>query len=430
MSLFALFAPKATKVQLDVFCSFHDNVSVCSFIGCVFRRIRTGPWSPLMSSSQANTICTKTQSRQPILDNLDIILPCSSSSFLLKIHELCKLYDQDAYPSSGHRNSLGQKIDLEGFEVSTWFQGERDHRSTWSKRLSNFGDHFQLSHETGSPPSTPVSQVRASFLCQVCGLREGFQNDMTPSPSATAQYGRALGLHEYEVSCWFEKERANFLGWSTRQPTSQIAWEDSRITPWIVQAKSPLVIIKKTDFSVPSLVPSKNRRSHPPPSLEQDTNEGGTSAETLWPAKRSRSIHVQTKCLFSKCDADFTSVASWRDHQLRVHFPKQAFICWMQRDDGTVCNHGPVLRADNFLNHLLKEHHLTRGPELDQLVQRNAINMDNLFHDRCGFCREKLSSREKSLKHIGAHIRTGLASSEWHHCCATDHNLKSHLATL
>ncbi len=100
---------------------------------------------------------------------------------------------------------------------------------------------------------------------------------------------------------------------------------------------------------------------------------------------------------------------------------------WLKKDDNSDCKYGPVTRADNFVTHLVNEHHQSRGSELQRIVQSRGFSVRDLYHEECGICTEKLKSWEDSMHHISGHLSKESAAESWEHRCSTDHDLLNHI---
>ena len=98
------------------------------------------------------------------------------------------------------------------------------------------------------------------------------------------------------------------------------------------------------------------------------------------------------------------------------------------------CNKGlgsPCKRKDNFVNHLKKSHGYQLGEALDKEISKRTTRVTGLFHDKCGFCSKTLDTRDMSMEHIGAHIKSGANVDTWtHQCTSLDHKLQDHVHFL
>lgn len=84
----------------------------------------------------------------------------------------------------------------------------------------------------------------------------------------------------------------------------------------------------------------------------------------------------------------------------------------------------PFKRKDNSRFHLTNSHGYELVRALDEEVSKWAIEVTGLFHDKCGFCQETFTSRGESMKHIGAHIEEGAEIEKWvHRCSAPTHEI-------
>lgn len=158
------------------------------------------------------------------------------------------------------------------------------------------------------------------------------------------------------------------------------------------------VSLSEMDISSLASVPGKRGISTRP-------DLGHTMDAPVVKYRKKYTVQGIFECLFTGCHSKTTDISRWRDHQSRKHFLLQIWICWMNKSDGSLCQHRPVLRADNFL---IKEHNQARSPSLVELVQSKLQSVMNLFHDRCGFYKVFLNSWDESMKHIGAHLCCGI----------------------
>lgn len=281
-------------------------------------------------------------------------------------------------------------------------------------------------------------------------LREAFRHNSAPSISKIEQISCETGLEDFEVSFWFETERAIQLECLTaRSPFQQDLWSPQFSRSSIYSHSS----LTGTSLVSDNVKPSNPH--HPEPGLAGNLQRDLAQWETPSPAtrskKRRRAVHTSSNatsssmssppdkrlrranvqgsypCLFESCASLAADVLKWREHQSRSHFPKRVWICWLKKDDESNCEHGPVTRADNFVTHLVNEHHQSRGPELQQLVQSKGLNVRNMYHEVCGFCTRELKTWEDSMKHISGHLGRGSTAESWKHRCSTDHDLLSHI---
>jgi hypothetical protein len=268
--------------------------------------------------------------------------------------------------------------------------------------------------------------------------------------SQIRQTGHKADLHDFEVSFWFDTERGIQLDWLMKNTpikdelpvscftnatfTSQlqvdemapvfkeIKYDDAENQQFL--ATNNFVPVFSNLHQTPS-VTSLSKRQNP----ERKDSNATTISTTSLGVKRPRYTIVpgEFPCLIQGCHSNSTDIGNWRDHQTRKHFPRQAWICWLKKFDDSPCEHGPVLRADNFTTHLVKEHGKMRGAELNRLVQEKATKIVNLFHDRCGFCKILLGSWEESMRHIGEHLSQGYNVGQWEHCCMSKHLVADHI---
>ena len=147
------------------------------------------------------------------------------------------------------------------------------------------------------------------------------------------------------------------------------------------------------------------------------------------PRKRARASHDGPfPCLMAGCGSSFHNAKGWRDHQNRVHFPPNIFICG-RNENGVQCKH-LIYRIENAKDHLKRKHasrldsDQSRGAE----VAKRTKEVRNHYHDVCGFCKKKIGSREESMDHIVDHLKrmanNGNAAQRWIHQCSSDHKLK------
>jgi serine/threonine protein kinase len=365
--------------------------------------------------------------------------------FLRRIYELRKAFQAYQLLSTADETAITCDIGLDDFEILLWFQSEQSARSAWSEPSVHKVSYSRFLRRPGQ--MQPRSD---SFLRQVCVLREAFRHNSSPSISEIEQIGCEIGLEDFEVSFWFETEKSIQLECLTECMAFQQDPESPQFSHSSMYSRSSL-----TGTSLVSDNVKLNHQNHPEPGLAGNlhkdlaqweapslagrcnkrqrpvhTPSNATSASIVSPPdKRLRRTKVQGSfpCLFESCDSIAADVLKWRDHQLRTHFPKRVWICWLKKDDESECKHGPVTRSDNFVTHLINEHHQSRGPELQQLVQSKGLNVRNLYHEECGFCTRKLKSWEDSMKHISEHLSRGSTAESWEHCCSSDHDLVSHI---
>ena len=401
---------------------------------------------PASSIVSTNYACHK-KSEAPIEKNakeqhVEISKPVS---FLRRIYELRKAFQACQSLLTAEEAILTRDIGLDALEILLWFETEKATRSAWSEPPTHKVSYSRLvqRREQMQPQSD-------SFLRQVCVLREAFRQNSAPSISKIAQIARETGLEDFEVGIWFETESAIQLEYlTTCMPFQQDLWSPqfshgSVYSHSSLTGTSPVsenvkpnhpnhpepglagnLHLDLAQWETPTLAAQSNKRRRP-----VNTSSNATSASISSPPdKRLRRTKVQVSypCLFEGCDSITTDVSKWKEHQLRSHFPRRVWICWLRKDDESDCKHGPVTRADNFATHLVNEHHQSRGSELQRLVQGRGLNVRDLYHEECGFCTEKLKSWEDSMRHIGGHLSGGSSAESWEHRCSTDHDIFSHV---
>jgi serine/threonine protein kinase len=336
-------------------------------------------------------------------------------------------------------------IGLDDVAILLWFESEESTRLAWSESPTCKVSYSKLlqRREQMQPQSDP-------FLRQVRLLREAFRNNSAPSISRIEQIASETGLEDFEVSFWFETERSMQSECvTTYMSFQQDLWSpqfshDSVYSRSSLTGTSPVsdniklnhpfhpepglagnLHLDLAQWEAPSLAAQSNKRRRP---VHTSSNATSSSLSSP-PDKRLRRNIVQGSypCLFESCNSIAADVTRWKDHQLRLHFPKRVWICWLKKDDNSDCKHGPVTRADNFVTHLVNEHRQSRGPELQRLVQSKGLNVRDLYHEECGFCNERLKSWEESMNHISRHLSRGSAAESWEHRCSTDHDLLNHI---
>jgi hypothetical protein len=364
-------------------------------------------------------------------------------SFLRRIYELRKAFQAYQSLSTTEEAVIPSDIGLDDFEILLWFEGEQSTRSAWSEISTRKASYSRLLQR--QERSQPKSD---SFLRQICVLRESFRRNPALSVSEIGRISCETGLEDFEISFWFETERAIQLECLTTCMSFQQDLWSPQFSPSSVYSRSSLtgtnpvsdnvkpghlnhpepglagnLHVDLAQWETPSLAAQSNKRRRP-----INTSSNATSASiSSPPGKRLRRTKVQVSypCLFESCDSIFADVYKWREHQMRSHFPRRVWICWLKKDDESDCKHGPVTRADNFVTHLVNEHHRSRGSELQRLVQGRGLSVRDLYHEECGFCTEKLKSWEESMRHISGHLSGGSAVESWEHRCSTDHDILS-----
>lgn len=363
-------------------------------------------------------------------------------SFLRRIYELRKAFEE--YQSSLTNGEAVVKCDigLDDFEILLWFESEQRTRSAWSEPSIH-----KVSYSKFLQRRVQIHPQQDSFLRQVCVLREAFQHNSSPSISEIQQISCEVGIEDFEVSIWFETEKyiqleclTAFIPFQVEPWSSELSHSSTYSRSSIagttlvsdsVQLNQPEpglagnLHMDLAQWEIPSLAARSNRRRRPVNTSSSTTSSSMSSP----PDKRLQRSKIRAlfPCLFENCDSVAVDVLKWRDHQLRSHFPKRVWICWLKKDDGNDCKHGPVVRPDNFATHLVNEHHQSRGPELQRLVQSKGLNVRNLYHEECGFCARKLESWEDSMKHICEHLSGGSTAESWEHRCSSDHDLINHI---
>ena len=371
-----------------------------------------------------------------------------SVPFLRRIYELQKVFQasQASQSLSMTEEAINAwDIGLDGVQILLWFEGEQSTRSAWSGP-----SFYKVSYSRFLQRRGQTRPMEDPFLRQVYELREAFRHNSSPTVSEIEQISCETGLEDFEVSFWFETERSIQLEclttcmsfqqdqWSPQFSHSSIYSRSSLAGTSLVSDNVKLnhqnllepglagnLHMDLAQWETPSLAAQSNKRRRP---VHSSSNANSASIAPP-PDKRLRRTKVQGSfpCLFESCESVVADVLKWRDHQLRSHFPKRVWICWLKKDDGNDCKHGPVTRSDNFVTHLVNEHHQSRGPELQQLVQSKGLNVRNLYHEKCGFCARKLKSWEDSMKHISEHLSGGSTAESWEHRCSSDHDLISHI---
>lgn len=361
--------------------------------------------------------------------------PCSKS-FLQQVYELRNTFALNDRPTSYQICQIAAKTGLRDFEVSMWFQTERDLRTKWRKLGPEIVD--TLSQSPGHGSKTPA------FLERIHALRESFRENLMCTRPQLLLASSNLDLQEFEVSLWFASERCIQLDlmMSNVSVKEEPALTYCSTTETHFQAscdgmkfgveENKHSLLESFHQESMSMSPSEMDVSSLASVLGKRTNStrpdlGHTMDAPIAKHRKKRAVQGTFECLFTGCHSKTTDISRWRDHQSRKHFPRQIWICWMNRSDGSLCQHGPVLRADNFMTHLIKEHNQARSTPLLELVQSKSQSVTNLFHDRCGFCKVFLNSWDESMKHIGAHLCCGIDPSQWDHCCSSSHSLQKYV---
>jgi hypothetical protein len=273
-----------------------------------------------------------------------------------------------------------------------------------------------------------------SFLEQICLLRESFDQNHFPSYHESLQLSRETCVDAIDVLLWFEAERnvqfqclvgppEPIQGFSMAETLYQysdqgpgiydldsvpgrLAFEVSEAGENIISNSVDLSQMTAKSMHVPPPISCPGRR----PRLPDKT-----------------ALNRSFPCL--SCPKQYKSMTNWRDHQKKVHFSKEIYECWEDKIGGSPCLYGPVLRADNLMTHLIKEHQQQPGRELSAEVGKRARKIHNLYHEKCGFapCQMDLKDFETSMKHIAEHISSGSTAMQWIHACRSkEHKLPPH----
>jgi serine/threonine protein kinase len=411
---------------------------------------------PLMNHNATKEACSPNQSLNQTSNNISEALLGEKAgqqhdeipkpvSFLRQIYELRKAFQEYRSLPATEETIVKCNIGLDDFEILLWFESEQRTRSAWSEPSIH-----KFSYSRFLQRRVQVHPQPDSFLRRVCVLREAFQHNSSPSISEIEQISCETGLEDFEVSFWFETENSiqsecltknmpfQQDPWSPRFSHSSMDSRSSLTGTSLVSDNAKLnppyypkpgsagnLQMDLAQWETPSLAARSNKRQRPVHSSSNVTLASIASP----PNKRLRRIKVQGSfpCLFERCGSIAADAQGWREHQSRSHFPKRVWICWLKKDDESDCKHGPSTRIDNFVTHLVNEHHQSRGPELQKLVQSKGLNVRNLYHEECGFCARKFRSWEDSMKHIGDHLSGGSTAESWEHRCSSDHDLLSHI---
>ena len=125
------------------------------------------------------------------------------------------------------------------------------------------------------------------------------------------------------------------------------------------------------------------------------------------------------------CKKAYPKLSYWHNHQSRVHFPPQVYVCLVcfeEKPSGL----GPSTKCrkrDNFRSHQIRlhSHNNDNGKvTLKKEMKRCTIEITGVYHDTCGYCWERLPDGKTSRKHITQHMNDG-ETRTWKHQCEQNH---------
>ena len=274
--------------------------------------------------------------------------------------------------------------------------------------------------------------IGMTFIEKVKALQKEFALNPDPSHEVVQRLANLINVPADQIFGWFQIERSH------RMPLGQ---RHGLITPDTTKSVEPPKFESRQYSSDQSQSLSRNLNSDD--SIENSLPSGTSPKRLLTPddtriadPKDTNSGRPPKKrlCVTEKgcfpcqmCQKTSDNIKDWRDHQKRVHFPKTVFICGLKKG-GKLCAVSPFKRPDNAKQHLKDKHGLRSKEAIDAEFNKRQIEVNNLFHDRCGFCRKKLHTWQESMDHIADHIANDIGAKsvpKWSHCCETDHELKA-----
>jgi hypothetical protein len=331
-----------------------------------------------------------------------------------------------------------------------------------AETIALWGTNSSAINPLAAPPFMPNS--KGNFLRSVHLLRKSFHKNDIPSENEILQLVNTTGLEEYEISTWFDGERSertkcisgNLLPtpyptqhlkspnpevrWSSmtdscseylRLPisTSAIHSQDGTIT-----THDRLQTTENFSMSIPSSAsnPNQPRKRKPP---ERTLKDGKKTRLSGQPKKELPTSLIEQdgdhpnlgELGCPSCRRSSETKADWFFHQERKHFPKFIYLCRGIGSGGRPCATNPFKRRDNFRDHLKKSHPFDSSPALEAKIVEGCVEIQNLFHEICGFCKANLADREESLLHIWKHIQGGAKVADWEHFCSSQHIITLHI---
>jgi hypothetical protein len=334
-----------------------------------------------------------------------------------------------------------------------------------SSQNENYDDTIaSCSHDAAAidllktPPSMP--KTKGNFLHSIHRLRKSFHENDAPSEEEVSQLVNATGLQEYEISIWFDGERSERTKWISEnilptphskqhlkgdvvqhgscststscsesfqlsKPTSAIYSQDGTI-PTLDRTQKIKEIPKSSSSPASYRVP-KRKSSEKPHKYGKKTRFSGQTKREHPISVVEREWHHSGRGQFGcpDCRKISGTKGDWFLHQDRKHFPRFVYPC--RGTDDRPCTNTPFQRRDNFRTHLKNSHSFGSGPGLEAEILERSVEVRNLFHEICGFCKADLVDREESLLHIWKHVEDGTRVADWDHSCSSHHILQLHI---
>lgn len=349
--------------------------------------------------------------------------------FLYASYVLWDAFRRTPDPSSADLEELAAEAELDRFQVSLWFEGEKECRTRSTPNHPPTPDRTRFYTLPSSNPNIESRQHPDPFLHATEVLRYAFSREPEPSQQEMGDTAAEAGLHQYQVIYWFRRARNACKETTARGPITPEVTRSTALSTLTLEAEpnqnrisisGGISIQPTTESSAQgnnrkrkSRTRKKNspkrRRQTEGTNNPQDSSNSGASGEGQYPCP--------------SCDEISYSRENWLSHQEESHFPKKRFVCGIQHP--RLSSGHPFTRKDNFRTHLRDHHKITEAQALKRVISNGTINFTSLYHEVCGFCSQKQDSRDASLDHILADIEKGYQISDWNHQCSSrDHDIE------
>lgn len=349
--------------------------------------------------------------------------------FLYASYILWDAFRRTPDPSSTDLEELAAEAELDRFQVSLWFEGEKECRTRSAPKHPPTPDRTRFYTLPSSNPNLESREYPDPFLHATEVLRYAFSRDREPSQQEMGDTAAEARLHQYQVINWFRRARNAWKETTVRGPITPEVTRSTALSTLTLEAElNQNRISTSGGISIQSTIESSaqgNNRKRKSRTCEKNSSKRRRQAEgTRNPQDFSNSgASGERQYPCPSCDEIFSNRENWLSHQKESHFPKKRFVCGIQHP--RLSSGHPFTRKDNFRTHLRDYHKITETQALKRAISNGTINFTSLYHEVCGFCSQKQDSRDASLDHILADIEKGYQISDWNHQCSSrDHDIE------